>query len=186
MTERQRSRSVKSIEPIDEHATTRLEPARSSTQSSLLGATTTSHLCLSPSHDDTLHHSQTYLLVAGSYKPFTATGTAVVNSTTFTLTEDNSKIRVGYTIRGTGIPDGTTVTAIDEEDAKILTLSKATTEATTAATVDFRRPPRPTQPLQGRKYSVVTGSTAIQRTDAKSDTTNPIWRSVVGQENFGR
>jgi len=46
---------------------------------------------------------------------------------------------VGYYVSGTGIDDGTWVVAIDSSDAKILTLSKATTAAITSGTITFNK-----------------------------------------------
>ena len=70
--------------------------------------------------------------------PFTSAGTAADASQTFTLAAVNSAVVVGYIIEGTGIATDTKVTAIDASDARILTLSKATTAAITAGTVTFK------------------------------------------------
>jgi hypothetical protein len=55
------------------------------------------------------------------------------------LANVNPNIAVGYYVSGSGIDTGTRVAAIDGSDAKILTLSKATTAAITSGTITFKQ-----------------------------------------------
>jgi hypothetical protein len=65
---------------------------------------------------------------------FTASGTTVVTSTTFTLAANNVRVGAGQTITGSGIPAGTTVVSV--VGTAVTMSAAATASATITATFD--------------------------------------------------